>query len=140
MSTEDLEIVDDAYDYAGKPMKLDIFELTTDKLVEFHELIQLKAEYPNFENEVAKNLKAFTTNDSLIKRLENATQIMDIKQIGHSITVSDSVQNIKIHFKTLRNDEEKTDSILAIIKSKPIFIDGTELLSRKVSFSDLKSP
>ena len=61
--------------------------------------------------------------------------IKNVAQISSVQHLSDSIQKVLVSFEIASDHLEKTDSIMAIIKTKKIQIDDKEVIATKISFS-----
>lgn len=112
--------------------------LTTQKLNEYFELLQLNNEHPEFNEDIQQQLNTLS-KQSLFKVGDlTPISIKNIHQIGNVEKVSDSVQKIKLLYTVTFGSREITDSIYASIFFKTIQIEEVETLSSKVIFSKIK--
>lgn len=110
-------------------------QLLNQKLQDFYDLLALQSEHPEFNKEVAEQLKNFT-NDSINKfKNDDFFIIKNIKQIGNVVFVNDSVQKIKLSYDKVSDNSKTTDTIYAIITKKQIKVDNETLISNKIQFS-----
>lgn len=110
-------------------------QLLNQKLQDFYDLLALQSEHPEFNKEVAEQLKNFT-NDSINKfKNDDFFIIKNIKQIDDVVFVNDSVQKIKLSYDKVSENSKSTDTIYAIITKKQIKVDNETLISNKIQFS-----
>ena len=130
------EAVDISVDEVYTETHINSYEaLSIQKLNAYFDLLKLKDSRPKFKEDILKQLKSFRDNniDDNFKFIENS-KIEEIKQIGETIKLSDSVSKIKLSFKIISNNKIELDTIVAIIKSEPILFEGNEIRSNKVRF------
>jgi hypothetical protein len=109
--------------------------LINQKLQDFYDLIALQNQHPEFNNEVMEQLKNYT-NDSIINyTTDKVVIIKNLQQIGETSIINNSTQKIKLRYTKVSENIEITDTIYAIITSKPIMINNESLVSNKVRFS-----
>jgi hypothetical protein len=110
-------------------------QLINQKLQDFYDLLALQSEHPEFNNEVAEQLKNFT-NDSINKyKTDDFFIIKNIKQIGDVVFINDSIQKLKLSYDKVSDNSKTTDTIYAIITKKQIKVDDETLISNKIQFS-----
>ncbi|WP_103863634.1 hypothetical protein [Aquimarina sp. I32.4] len=95
------------------------------KLQEYLDRKALAKSNPDFAIETDRNTSILTTEGTQIKYLDFITPIK---------TTSDSIKEVLIKVVT----EQKTDTIMTIINTSKIEIDGELLTTTKVSFDTIK--
>ena len=109
-------------------------KLSTQKLEEYLDLIKLKQQHPEFEADINKQLLSFTNDNSILNYPEGFT-ISNIKQLGTTKFISDSLQTFTIGFDITTASGSFKDSLLTEIKSKEVYIGTTKKVSQKLRFS-----
>lgn len=112
---------------------VDYNDIVSRKLREYAELQQLASEHPEFMEELQKPLEQLA-GDSLILGTERIISIDDISQIDTIEVVSDGLRRIPIGFTITTSTGKRKDSLIAVITTTTVEIDGVELKSHKVSF------
>lgn len=109
--------------------------LVQQKLQDFFDLLALQNEHPDFNKEVAKQLKNFTKDSINNFKAEDFFIIKNIRQEGAVVMVNDSIQKIKLSYDKVANTAKQSDTIYAIITKKTIEVDDRTLVSNKIQFS-----
>ncbi|QTE21586.1 hypothetical protein [Polaribacter cellanae] len=109
--------------------------LIEEKFLEFYELNMLLNSDSKFKKEIGERLKSFKIDTFPILNLPNDSKITNIKQIGETISITDSIKKRKIIFDMVTPNSLKKDSLFAYILSKKIIIDSIEVISNKVKFA-----
>ncbi|OUS02117.1 hypothetical protein A9Q86_05555 [Flavobacteriales bacterium 33_180_T64] len=108
-------------------------DISSRKLEEYIDLITLQQKHPEFESDINEQLKNFT-NGKLSLNYPKGFKISDIKQLGESKIISDSLEHLILEFTVTNNSQTLKDSILAEIRSTSIDMDGEIRISKKVRF------
>ncbi|WP_299225128.1 hypothetical protein [uncultured Psychroserpens sp.] len=136
MNIEDLKVesveIDEEIIYSSK---INHQTIATHKLEEYFDLLKLKENHPNFKDDILLQLNALSKDRLLDYNIAKILSIENIEQIGEIKKVSDSVEKLQLKFNIVLENETITDSILAIITSRPIILDGEEIISNKITFS-----
>jgi len=109
--------------------------LIEQKLQDYYDLLALKSQHPEFIEDITLQLEELSEGEISITNNRQKVLIKNVKQIGISEQVSDSIQKITIQFDILNDSISKTDSISAIIKTKKIILEDTKVVSTKIIFS-----
>ena len=105
------------------------------KFKEFYDLNTLLKSYPEFKEDIEKRIENFTTGTRDIFEINDSIKILNIRQKGAFIKVSDSVDMTHVLFDVITDTHIKTDSVLAFITKKKVLIDDEEVISSKVKFT-----
>jgi len=105
------------------------------KFKEFYDLNTLLKSYPDFKEDIEKRIENFTTGTRAIFEINDSIKIVNIRQKGAFIKVSDSVDMTHVLFDVITDTHIKTDSVLAFITKKKVLIDNEEVISSKVKFT-----
>ena len=111
--------------------------LSVEKFEEFINLVELKQQHPEFKNDIDDQLKSYTT-DSLALNYPLGFNISDIKQLGETITISDTTAQVILGFMIRTPSTQIKDSILVEISSKDVNLDGELYTSQKFKFLRFK--
>ncbi len=112
---------------------IDLEELGSQKLIEYFDLLKLKQLHPEFETDINEQLLSFTNNNSILNYPEGFT-ISNIKQLGTTKIISDSLQTFTIGFDITTASGSFKDSLITEIKSKEVTIGNSKKVSHKVRF------
>ena len=105
------------------------------KLEEYFDLLKLQQKHPDFKEDIILKLQEFS-HDSLINYdISKIKSLENIKQVGNTEQLSDSVKKILLTFNITTNNTVVQDSIFAIITSKTILLDNKETTSNKITLS-----
>jgi len=110
-------------------------ELIHQKLQDFYDLVALQNEHPEFNDEVGKQLKHYIKDDISNYTKEDFAVIKNIRQIGQTKFVNDSIRKIKLSYNKVSGTAKSTDTIYAIITNKKVNLDNEVLISSKIQFS-----
>ncbi|MFK7812559.1 MAG: hypothetical protein AB8B59_08700 [Maribacter sp.] len=134
---EDFE-VSESKNYELILKELSLEDLTSQKLIDYYDLLQLKdSGSSEFQEDVIHQLRAFSGESLLETDSLSTISIRNIHQIGDVEQVSDSVQKIKLRYEVYGEYADKSDSIYAIITSKNVLIDKVKTKSTNVIFSKI---
>jgi hypothetical protein len=109
--------------------------LVEKKFKEFYNLNVLLKDYPDFKNDIESRIENFTTGRRKIFQINDSIKVVNIRQKGPFIKVSDSTDMTQVLFDVITDTEIKTDSVTAFITKKKLLIDGEEVTSTKVKFT-----
>ena len=109
-------------------------ELAAQKLQDYFDLLVLQKHHPEFKEDIHNQLQKLLTDSIAIPNIAQKVIIKNVQQISDIQHISDSVQKVVIRFDITFNHTIKTDSIVAIIKTKKINLDNKEVISTKISF------
>lgn len=116
--------------------ELSLEELTSQKLLDYYDLLRLlEGSSTAFKEDITKQLSALTKEPFSEMDSLDGISIRNIHQIGSVEKISDSVQKIKLNYDIFFNDTVKTDSIIALITTKALLVDGAETKSTNVTFT-----
>jgi hypothetical protein len=105
------------------------------KFKEFYDLNILLRDYPDFKEDIEKQIDNFITGEGTIFNIKDSLKIENIRQKELPTKLSDSIEMTQVLFDIKIKNEIKTDSVYAIIMKKKIIIDGKEVISKKVKFT-----
>jgi|GEM_PF-1776602 len=108
-------------------------KIITQKLQEYVDLQNLQIEHPEFRGELQKSLEQLA-RDSLIFSANEAVTISDITRMDDAEIVSDSLKRIPFSFNIMTESGTRKDSLIAVIRTKTVQIDGVNMDSYKISF------
>lgn len=108
-------------------------KIITQKLQEYVDLQNLLIEHPEFRGELQKSLEQLA-RDSLIFSANEAVTISDITRMDDAEIVSDSLKRIPFSFNIMTESGTRKDSLIAVIRTKTVQIDGVNMDSYKISF------
>ncbi|WP_158676757.1 hypothetical protein [Pukyongia salina] len=108
-------------------------KIITQKLQEYVDLQNLLIEHPEFRGELQKSLEQLA-RDSLIFSANEAVTISDITRMDDAEIVSDSLKRIPFSFNIVTESGTRKDSLIAVIRTKTVQIDGVNMDSYKISF------
>ncbi|WP_299890068.1 hypothetical protein [uncultured Lacinutrix sp.] len=106
-------------------------DISTEKLQELYDLLALKEKHPEFNEKIESQLKNYT--DESFKTLGDVL-IKNVTLKGEVISLSDSVQKLKIYYDVVSSNKSQQDSIWAEITTQNIHIDGKAVKSKKIKF------
>lgn len=129
---EDISIDEENYSLDLSPISYE--NLATQKLIDYFDLLRLKQEHPEFENDIILQLQGFSTDSLSIVQYEKIDSIKNIRQVGAVLKASDSIQKMRLYFDIVSGDKIKSDSILATISTKSVMIDDEMISTNKVTF------
>lgn len=109
--------------------------LIEEKFKEFYDLNVLLRDYPNFKEDIETRINNFTTGTRKIFEINDSIKILNIRQKGPLVQVSDSLEMTNVLFDVITESRIKTDSVVAFITKKKLKIDGKEVVSKKVKFT-----
>lgn len=105
------------------------------KFNNYLDLLKLKEKHPEFKKDILLQLKSFSKDSIILLNYGKDVSIEDIKQVGETKKVSDSIKKVKLVYQIVSGSTTKKDSVFAHIISKTIMLDGEEITSNKVKFS-----
>lgn len=108
-------------------------KIITQKIQEYVDLQNLLIEHPEFRGELQKSLEQLA-RDSLIFSANEAVTISDITRMDDAEIVSDSLKRIPFSFNIMTESGTRKDSLIAVIRTKTVQIDGVNMDSYKISF------
>ncbi len=124
------ELIEDQF----QKRQLTLEQITSQKLKEYFELVQLRNKHPQFKEEIEEQLKSFTRPGILESDKFDVVDISNIRQIGAIVKVSDSVVKLKLIYDKVLNNSTMTDSIRAVILTKNIHLDEKRIVSNEITF------
>ena len=125
-------------EYELDSKNLTIEKLTSEKLQNYFELIKLKNEHPKFQEDILEELKGISDEEFTKIDSSESFTIENIRMVGKGIILSDSVQKMILHYDFVSENQTKTDSIAAWIKTKSVLLEGVPKKSFKITFSPLE--
>jgi len=129
----DMEVASDAIDYKVNSNSLE--NISTQKLNEYFELIQLKQQHPEFAEDINAQLLSFTNDNESIFNYENEFTISNIQQIGNRKAISDSVDVFTLKYTVTTGSRVFQDSVMAYVTSGTDYLQTVEAMSiKKVRF------
>ena len=107
------------------------------KLEEYFDLIKLKQEHPEFEDDINLQLETFSEGSIPTINYPKGFTITNVKtsKLGQH---TETQKMLKLKFTVTAASQSFQDSLRAIIKSDTIELDGKTRISRTVSFSKMK--
>lgn len=102
------------------------------KLQDYYDLVSLKENYPNFNEEINQQLKNLVYNTLTIKTNKNV--IIDNLNLIKKSIINNSTKEVKLQFDIIDNNTIIKDSVTAIITTKKMIIDGNESIATKIKF------
>jgi len=133
---KEMKNVSDKVESIKKEITTESFEnenRTKQKLQDYFDLLVLQQKNPEFKEDIKKQLQKITTANKTVSDT-NAVQIQNLKILGDSQKISDTVTKTKITFDIVTVNKIEKDTIITIIKTKKVTIDGRELVSSKIRF------
>lgn len=127
---ENVELYEE--EFQGKEITLE--HLTSQKLQNYFELLQLQKKHPQFKDEIEEQLKSFTKEGMIISNAFEGITVSNIKQIGKVVKVSDSVVKLKLVYDRVSENNTREDSIYAFITTKNIYLDDKQTVSNEIVF------
>lgn len=109
-------------------------QLTSQKLQDYFELLQLQKKHPQFKEEIEEQLRNFTKAGIIIRDTFEGVDVSNIKQVGKVIKVSDSVVKLKLVYDKYSKNSTNTDSVYAFITTKNIHLDDRQTVSNVIVF------
>lgn len=100
------------------------------KLQEYHDLLLLEKTNPEFSDEIKGQLKKLSDEKLNTDSTENKINIENISFLSSPEKISDSIQKIRFSYKT----NTKIDSLIAVVKTIPIVIEGQTIWSTQITF------
>ncbi len=131
----------DNYDYffnaASSNRTFTKLNLAEQKLQELYDLSLLQKQHPEFEKGIEIQLSKLSKNAVSLPNKAIKLSITNVVQIGNVVTVSDSISKLKLRFDVISEQgTTATDSIIAVIKAKTIFINNETVTSTKITFEN----
>lgn len=127
--------IDDFFESSGSSFtKTDLLE---QKLQEVYDLSLLKQLHPEFEEELLNQIKSLSDGEILLTEKTDAVKINNLTLIGDVNIKSDSISEIKLYYEVSYNNKVVIDSILAIVKTHNIEIEGDNFSSTKIRFKKI---
>lgn len=108
---------------------------TKQKLQDYFDLLVLEQKHPKFREDILKQLKDISSVKKSVLDT-NDIQIKKLSLIGNVEKISDSVQKFKISFDVVFGKTMRRDTIITIVSTKDIVIDGKALKATKIKFSE----
>ncbi len=140
MDTEATEMSPEAYPIENIALEesFTFQHLTQQKLQDYYDLVVLLRQHPEFKEDITSQLRELS-KDEIITNHAQPIRIENVQQLGKSEQVSDSIQKINIQFDIIDENIIKKDTIIALIKTKKIQLDDTEVISTKIVFLQNKN-
>lgn len=116
--------------------EIDNYEtLSAQKLSEYFDLLKLKSQHPDFEEDIVAQLNNYTSEQLIGFKINDDFEIQNIRLNGEQIKIADTLSKLQIEFDINSKFVNIKDSVFAYITSNTILVDGKELKSNKVRFS-----
>ncbi|WP_406683429.1 hypothetical protein N1F78_12170 [Seonamhaeicola sp. MEBiC1930] len=109
--------------------------LSAQKLSEYFDLLKLKSQHPDFEEDIVAQLKGYASEPIFSFKINDDFEIKNIRSMGEQIKKADTLSKLQFMFDIDSKFVKMKDSVFAYISSKTIVVDGKELKSNKVRFS-----
>jgi hypothetical protein len=106
------------------------------KFKEFYDLNVLLKEYPKFKNDIEQRMESFASGRHTIFHIHDSIKVVNIRQKGPFVKVSDSTETTHVLFDIITNTKSTTDSVMAFITKKKAQLDNKEVTSTKVKFRE----
>ncbi len=113
-------------------------DLATEKLQDYLDLYVLNKKHPEFELDITARLKNLSEKALEIPENEVLMELRNIRAKDEVEKISDSIQHIAFYFDKVTNQNTITDSIIAVIKTEEVMLDGNKMKSTKVTFKNFK--
>lgn len=131
----DMEVSTDAVESTVNSNALQ--DISTQKLNEYFELIQLKQLHPEFESDINAQLLSFTNGHKSFKNYEEGFMVSNIQHSGKSKTLSDSVEVFTLKYTVTTHSKIFKDSIKTYVTSGTDYLESVEVVTiKKVRFSE----
>lgn len=125
----------DAFEYTKYNTLTDYESIASLKLEEYFDLLKLEKEHPSFKDDILLQINEYS-NDSLLNYdISKIKSIQNIRQVGNTEQFSDSIKKIQLRFNLIMENKVIQDSIIAVINSKSILLDGKKTTSNKITLS-----
>lgn len=131
----DIEVEMESFEVAPESFKYK--ELSHQKLQEMYDLMSLKQSSPKFHEIIQLQLEAYTDEVEEIS-IDEDVKIENLELKEDIITVSDSIQKMKLYYDLVSNNTIKKDSIWMTIINKTIRLENELVTTKKVKFSSVK--
>ncbi len=132
--TKDM-VSESSLDYTDAPLVNSFEKLTTQKLITYYDLLNLKQQHPEFKKDILIQLKDLSKDAIIDKFSLKNSYIKNIHQVGNNVVINDSVKKIRLAYKIISESREISDSIYAYIHSNIIFINREKVVANKIKFS-----
>jgi len=109
--------------------------VTQQKLQDYYDLMVLLKQHPEFKEDITLQLKEISKEKITIPDYTQLIRIENLQQLGDIQQVSDSIQKIDLQFDIIDNTNIKKDTITALIITKKIQLDNTDVVATKIVFS-----
>ena len=124
-----------------EPIEIEVFsnqQLINEKLHVFYELRALQNSHPKFAQTIAMQLQKYTS-DTIPPLTKKTISIGNIAIGDEIISLSDSLQKLKVYYNIESENLTKKDSIYALITTIELLIDDEIKTSKKVRFETIKN-
>lgn len=122
-------------DFGYTKSSFNVSNLAQQKLQEYYDLVLLKEQHPEFGNDIELQLKNLANTSLEIPKSTEAININSVKVISNQ-KLSDSTLRMLLKYQLTTNNGTSTDTIIAIIKTKTIIVDGEGVTSTKLVFKN----
>lgn len=123
MAVPTTETVEEAFPYAT---------ITKQKLQEYFDLTALKNKHPEYSETILEQLKQITKDSILLPRGQDSVAVKNLTPLGSIRKINDTLQLQKFTYSIASKTIFKTDTLTAYISTKPLLVDGIEVVSTKV--------
>jgi len=117
------ETIEEAFPYAT---------ITEQKLQEYFDLTVLKSKHPEFSETIVEQLKQITKDSILLPRGQDSVAVKNLTPLGSIRKINDTLQLQKFTYSIASKTIFKTDTLTVYISTKPLLVDGIEVVSTKV--------
>ncbi len=116
-------------------MKLTEKDVFSEKWNSYFELLQLKATHPQFEKDLTIQLKNRSQHSIIqIENIKNLS-IENIEVTDDIVSISDTIEKIKLRFEIVDQEKRVMDSIYAYKTSAAVQVDYLTVPTFKIKFS-----
>ena len=117
--------------------KSPLMSVTEQKVEEYFDLIQLKKQHPEFEEDIKTQLQQFSSDSTIGMNYAKDFKIENLIISNPFETLSNQSKSAKLYFDVVNDENRVKDSIYAVIKQKDTLIDGKTISSYKVRFKKI---
>ncbi|MFD2916397.1 hypothetical protein [Psychroserpens luteus] len=137
MESTDMEVMSVKDENDFDRVMLSSEAISIKKLEEYMNLIQLKQEHPEFEDDIILQLRNFTLDSLAALNYPKGFTISDVKIKGKPRPLTNTQELLSLKFTVISPSKTFKDSIGVMIKSEPIELDGKTQISREILFLSL---
>ncbi len=142
VETEEIVAVDESKvleEFSTSPdAVMNYTEIVALKLQEFADLQALIQKHPEFKTDLQQQIATLSSDSQLLQLTGDSIAITNIKQLGTTEVVSDTVRRIPFSFIISSSNASEEDSLIAVFTNRMVEIDGETFISNKVTFEGMK--